>query len=94
MANPSYGSSGQSSRTSAAASEAGESYESMKGDIANLTESVRKLASEQMGSAVEGAQEQVKQKLGAMESTIRKNPTQAALIAAGIGFVVGLVMIR
>ena len=94
MANPSYGSSSQSSRTSSAASDAADSYESMKGDIANLTESVRKLATEQLGTAVEGAQEQVKQKLGAVESTIRKNPTQAALIAAGIGFVVGLVMIR
>ena len=94
MANPSYGSSSQSSRTTSASSEAADSYESMKGDIGNLAESVRKLASEQMGSAVEGAQEQVKQKLGAMETTIRKNPTQAALIAAGIGFVVGLVMIR
>ncbi len=94
MANPSYGSSSQPSRATSASSDASDSYEAMKGDIANLTESVRKLASEQMGSAVDGAQEQVKQKLGAMESHIRKNPTQAALIAAGIGFIVGLVMIR
>ena len=93
MATPNYGSPGtQSSRT--ASSDPTDSYEVLKGDIASLTDSVKKLASEHMGSAVEGAQDQVKQKLGDMESSIRKNPTQAALIAAGVGFLVGLVITR
>lgn len=93
MANPNYGSSGMaSSKTSPP--DPTDSYETLKGDIANLTDSVKKLASEQMGSAVEGAQDQVKQKLGDIESSIRKNPTQAALIAAGVGFLVGLVITR
>jgi ElaB/YqjD/DUF883 family membrane-anchored ribosome-binding protein len=93
MATPNYGSTGtQSSRTSTP--EPTDTYEALKGDIASLTDSVKKLATEHMGSAVEGAQDQVKQKLGDMESSIRKNPTQAALIAAGVGFLVGLVITR
>jgi ElaB/YqjD/DUF883 family membrane-anchored ribosome-binding protein len=93
MANPNYGT-GATASSRAAAQDPADSYEAIKGDIASLTESVKKLAAEHMGSAVEGAQDQVKQKLGDMESSIRKNPTQAALIAAGIGFVVGLVITR
>jgi ElaB/YqjD/DUF883 family membrane-anchored ribosome-binding protein len=93
MANPNYGSTGMASpRTSTP--DPTDSYEALKGDIAHLTDSVKKLASEQMGSAVEGAQDQVKQRLGDIESSIRKNPTQAALIAAGVGFLVGLVITR
>ena len=93
MANPNYGSTGTaSSRTSTP--DPTDSYEALKGDIASLADSVKKLATEHMGSAVEGAQDQVKQKLGDMESSIRKNPTQAALIAAGVGFLVGLVITR
>ncbi len=93
MATPNYGSTGTaSSRTST--SDPADSYEALKSDIANLADSVKNLATEQMGSAVEGAQDQVKQKLGDMESSIRKNPTQAALIAAGVGFLVGLVITR
>jgi ElaB/YqjD/DUF883 family membrane-anchored ribosome-binding protein len=93
MANPNYGSTGMaSSRTSSP--DPTDNYENLKSDIANLSTSVKKLATEQVGSAVEGAQDQVKQKLGDIEASIRKNPTQAALIAAGVGFLVGLVITR
>ena len=93
MANPNYGSTGTAASRSQALDPT-DSYEALKGDIASLTDSVKKLATEHLGSAVEGAQDQVKQKLGDMESSIRKNPTQAALIAAGVGFLVGLVITR
>jgi ElaB/YqjD/DUF883 family membrane-anchored ribosome-binding protein len=93
MANPNYSSDGMASSRTPTPDPA-DSYEALKGDIASLTDSVKKLAAEHMGSAVEGAQDQVKQKLGDMESSIRKNPTQAALIAAGVGFLVGLVITR
>jgi ElaB/YqjD/DUF883 family membrane-anchored ribosome-binding protein len=91
MATPNYGSTG-SSRSKA--DPAADSYDAIKGDIASLTESVKKLASDQMGPAMTNAQDQVKQKIGDIESSIRKNPTQAALVAAGLGFVVGLVLSR
>lgn len=93
MANPSYDQTGSTPSRPVAAS-ATDSYEQIKSDIGSLTESVKKLATDQMGSAVGGAQDQMKQKLGDVESMIRKNPTQAALVAAGVGFLVGLVMSR
>lgn len=93
MATPSFGNTGPAGSRNPA-TDAADSYDAIKSDISHLTETVKKLATEQMGSAVEGAQDQVKQRLGDIESTIRKNPTQAALIAAGVGFLVGLVMIR
>ncbi len=93
MANTSYdqSSTGTSQNTSRSAAD---SYDTIKADLSHLTDTVKKMATEQMGSAVGGAQDQVKQKLGDMESMIRKNPTQAALVAAGVGFLVGLVMSR
>lgn len=93
MANPSLNTTGNSSPHTPA-SDAADSYEAIKEDIAALTVAVRKLAADQMGPAVAGAQEQVKLKVGEIESAIRKNPTQAALIAAGVGFLAGLVMSR
>ncbi|MEQ1577975.1 MAG: hypothetical protein ABL894_10005 [Hyphomicrobium sp.] len=93
MASPSFSTAGNTSPHSAAA-EAADSYEAIKEDIAALTVAVKKLATEQMGPAVTGAQDQMKQKIGEIESSIRKNPTQAALIAAGVGFLAGLVLSR
>ncbi len=94
MANPNYGTAAGTGPSRSSPPEPTDSYDALKSDIANLTDSVKKLATEQMGSAVEGAQDQVKQKLGDIESSIRRNPTQAALIAAGVGFLVGLVITR
>ena len=99
MANPNFGNTSPAPSRIPAADPAdrpdtADSYDALKGDIANLADSVKKLATEHMGSAVEGAQDQVKQRLGDIESSIRKNPTQAALIAAGVGFLVGLVVTR
>ena len=93
MANPSFSNTGPSPSRSSAPDPA-DSYDALKGDIANLADSVKRLATEHMGSAVEGAQDQAKQRLGDIEKSIRKNPTQAALIAAGVGFLVGLVVTR
>lgn len=93
MANPSFGNTGPAPSRNSAPDPA-DSYDTLKGDIANLADSVKKLATEHMGAAVEGAQDQAKQRLGDIEASIRKNPTQAALIAAGVGFLVGLVVTR
>ena len=90
MANPNY----SSGSTSSSASSAQDSYENLKSDISSLAETVKKLASDQMGSVVAGAQDQVQEKLGNVESMVRKNPTQSAMVAAGIGFVVGLILSR
>ncbi len=71
-----------------------ESYENLRADVADLTSSVKKLADSELGGAVSSAKDMAEKNLGQLESTIRKNPTQAALVAAGIGFLVGLVVTR
>ena len=49
---------------------------------------------EQIGTSVEDVQDKAKEKIGDVEAAIRRNPSQAALIAAGIGFVFGLILSR
>jgi ElaB/YqjD/DUF883 family membrane-anchored ribosome-binding protein len=71
-----------------------DSYEALKSDLSQLGESVKKLVSENMGSAVQGAQQKVEEQLGGVEQSVRKNPIQAAAIAAGVGFLIGLVITR
>lgn len=77
-----------------AAADASDSLQSLRDDIASLADSVKRLASEQLGANMEQVQDKAKEKLGDVETAIRKNPTQAALIAAGVGFVIGLFMTR
>ena len=66
----------------------------LKTDISNLADSVRKLASEKVGTTAEDVQVKAQEKLGELESLVHKNPTQSALIAAGVGFVIGLILTR
>ena len=68
--------------------------DSLRSDIANLANSVSKLATEKVSTAASDAQSMAKDKIGDMEAAIRKNPTQSALIAVGVGFLVGLVLTR
>lgn len=68
--------------------------DALRSDIASLASSVSKLASETFGSTVGDVQVKAGEKLGDLESTIRRNPTQSAMIAVGIGFLVGLVLTR
>ncbi len=68
--------------------------DALRGDIASLANSVSALASEKLGSVVGEAQSVAVDKLGDIESAIRRHPTQAAMIAVGVGFLVGLVLTR
>jgi len=77
-----------------AASDVGDNVAALRSDIADLTDSVKRLAAEQIGSSVEDVQDKAMEKLGDVEAAIRRNPSQAAAIAAGIGFVVGLILSR
>jgi len=77
-----------------AASDVGDNVQALRDDIASLAESVKRLASEQFGSSVEDMQDKAKEKVSDVEAAIRRNPSQAALIAAGIGFVFGLILSR
>jgi ElaB/YqjD/DUF883 family membrane-anchored ribosome-binding protein len=55
----------------------------LRADLTGLAESVKQLAAESPGLALEG-----------FESSIRRNPVQATLIAAGVGFVLALILAR
>lgn len=79
---------------STAASDVGDNVAALRQDIASLAESVKRLAAEQVGSSVEDVEGKAKETIGAIEASIRRNPTQAAMIAAGIGFVFGLILSR
>ncbi len=68
--------------------------ETLKSDISNLASTVQKLASEQFGAAAGQVQDQAVEKVNDLESAIRRNPTQSAAVAAGVGFLVGLLLTR
>ena len=70
------------------------SADAVKDDFANVASSVKKLANEQLGSAAETIQQTALEKANDLELAIRKKPAQAALIAAGVGFLVGLILTR
>lgn len=91
---PRSSSSDQSASTRSAANEVGDNVTALREDIASLADSVKRLAAEQIGTSVEDVQDKATEKLGDLEAAIRRHPSQSALIAAGIGFVVGLIMAR
>ena len=70
-----------------AASEVTDNFAALREDIANLADSVKRLATEQLGSSVEDVQQ-------SLEARIRSNPTQAVLVAAGIGAAFALLLSR
>ena len=68
--------------------------DALRVDIASLANSVSKLASDKLGAAADDAQALAGEKLADVEGMIRRNPTQAALIAVGVGFLAGLMLTR
>jgi ElaB/YqjD/DUF883 family membrane-anchored ribosome-binding protein len=71
-----------------------EAYDALRADISTLSESVRSYAGDHLGKAATDAQHEAQKQLSSMEAAVRKNPIQSALIAAGIGLVVGLLVTR
>jgi ElaB/YqjD/DUF883 family membrane-anchored ribosome-binding protein len=78
----------------AAKKEIGDEIDTLRSDIASLASTVSRLAAEKAGSAFEDTQAVAGEKLGDLEKAIRENPTQSALIAVGVGFLVGLILNR
>lgn len=68
--------------------------ETLKADLATLAASVQKLATNEFEHATQNVQDTAGEKVSEIEASIRKNPTQATLIAGGIGFVVGFLLTR
>jgi len=89
----SYGSD-QDPSAKSAANEVGDNVTALREDIASLAASVKRLASEQIGTSVEDVQEKAMEKVGDLEAAIRRNPSQSAMIAAGVGLLLGLILAR
>lgn len=68
--------------------------DTLKDELSNLAATVQTLASEQFGSTAAQVQQTAATKVSDLEAAIRKSPTQAAAIAVGMGFLVGLMLTR
>ncbi len=68
--------------------------EALKMELGNLASTVKSLASEKMGSTASDVQDKAARKMNDLEAAIRRSPTQAAVMAAGVGFLVGLILTR
>jgi ElaB/YqjD/DUF883 family membrane-anchored ribosome-binding protein len=68
--------------------------ELLRTDLAGLAVTVTGMAKEQFGETLEGAQTAAADKAGEMTAAIKTNPMQSIAIAAGVGFVVGLILSR
>ena len=72
----------------------GDDIDALRSDIASLANSVSKLAGEKLGLAAGDVQAVAGERLADIETAIRRNPTQAAMIAVGVGFLAGLILTR
>ena len=59
-------------------------------EVMRLGDMVRDMARDTAGDA----QAYMQQRTAAVEEMVRRNPTQAVLIAGGVGFVLGLMLMR
>ena len=78
-----------------------EQIDTLKGDINELTKTVSRLVKSGYADAKDAVEETAgdakdaaRQSAGDIETVVRKNPLQAALIAAGVGFAIGLMARR
>lgn len=69
-------------------------YETLRNDVASLADAVKQMAGEHLGTTAGEIQDAAVDRINSLEATIRRNPTQSAMVAAGIGFLVGLVLLR
>lgn len=67
-----------------------QSYDALRKDVADLTSSLKELSKENLQKAGSAAEKGISK----FEKTVRANPTQSAVVAAGVGFLIGLMMTR
>ena len=63
-------------------------------DVRDSVSEMAGQAKQQAASALDTAQHAAMDTVGDLEAQIKKNPTQSALIAAGIGLVLGMLLSR
>lgn len=66
----------------------------LKNDLSGLAKEVTNLTREKLDETVGGVQDAAADKVDDLTKAIRDQPMQAAVIAAGIGFVFGLLLTR
>ena len=66
----------------------------LRNELSGLAETVTGLTKEQLSDKLADVQHVATDKAGEMTAAIRSNPMQSTAIAAGIGFVIGLLMTR
>ena len=81
-------------RSKSARADVKSDFDNLRSDIGDLTSSVKRLAETEFGGTISEAREAGERGMAQVEASIKKNPTQAALIAAGVGFLVGLMIAR
>ena len=82
--------SGKKGASSKEADELADQIEAIRADIQNLTSTVSRMANKQINRAQETAAETAHE----AEEAIRRNPLQAVAIAAGVGFLFGVLTRR
>lgn len=66
----------------------------LRKDLSGLAHTVTGLANEQLGEAAGEVRHLAADKASDVQAAIRANPMQSAAVAAGIGFMLGLLMTR
>ena len=88
------GGSSKSQGTSAKPQGISDQITALRGDLSGLATTVSSLAKDQIGETATDLQGAAADKTQDLKAAIRGNPMQAAAIAAGVGFVLGLVLTR
>lgn len=81
---------GLNSTPASASADISVQIETLKSEFSDLAGKVAMAAKEQAGELQHAAADQTQE----LRKTIRANPMQATLVAAGIGFIFGLLMTR
>ena len=76
------------------ASDTEAAFQALRDDVAGLARSVADLTTRQVSETVAGVQAVAARQAEDVQARIRSKPAQSVLIAAGIGFVVSLLLAR
>ena len=66
----------------------------LTGDLSDLATRVKDLTQSKLANAASDIQGAATATTDQYEAIVRRNPTQAALVAAGVGFLIGLLVTR
>jgi ElaB/YqjD/DUF883 family membrane-anchored ribosome-binding protein len=62
--------------------------------LSELASKMKEMTSDKLGAITNDVTQSAKDTTDKIEHIVRRNPTQATLVAAGVGFVVGMLLTR